>query len=451
MTRPRRVYVECTHTYFAGGNTGIRRVARNLANQGPAVSDGRTQVIPVVWGGIGFFAPRARLTEAPHFLVALKKSLAYLEYLVGLAYQVTPPALRLPLTWLKRALLGRVRRQVDGELQYLLLGLSSFPLRFLFGSAVSMRPGDVMVLVDSTWNSRRMLEYVFRARLESGIRLGVMIHDLFPLTLPETCQRETVEGFTNWFTAVVPAADFFVTNSEATRAALERYLGANPGLRPYRWRAGSFRLGAELDLKGHADTAADASQAIWGMPGHCLLAVGTVEPRKNYALILDAFDRLLAKNLPVSLIIVGRAGWKSEAVLARIAGHPQLGAALLHLDNASDRDLAQAFERADCMICASLDEGFGLPVVEGLMHGLPVLASAVPAFREIGGDACRYFPPDQPERLVELIEDSLENQGRSATVPDAAGFHWIGWEESTRCFVRQVLELADGGNVMEPA
>jgi len=428
--------VECTHTYFAGGNTGIRRVARNLANQGAAVSDGQTQVIPVVWGGIGFFAPRRRLTEAPHLLVTLKKSLAYLEYLVGLAYQVTPPALRLPFTWLKRALLGRVRRQVDGELLYLLLGLSSFPLRFLFGSAVSMRPGDVVVLVDSTWNSRRMLEYLFQARLDSGIRLG---------------ERETVEGFTNWFTAVAPAADFFVTNSEATRASLDRYLAAHPEYRPYRWQAGSFRLGAELDLRDHARTGADASQAIWGMPGHCLLAVGTIEPRKNYALILDAFDRLLAKNLPVSLVIVGRAGWKSDAVLERIAGHPQLGTALLHLDNAGDRDLAQAFERADCMICASLDEGFGLPVVEGLMHGLPVLASAVPAFREIGGDVCRYFPPDQPERLVELIEDSLENLGRPATVPDAAGFHWIGWEESTRCFVRQVLELADGGNVIEPA
>jgi alpha-1,2-rhamnosyltransferase len=444
MNTVRRVYVECTHTYFAGGNSGIRRVARNLANQSAAVSGPDIQVIPVVWGGIGFFTPKRPLTEAPHFLVGVRRVTAYLEYLVGLAYQATPRVLRRPFTWAKRLLARRLAGRTEGDLLYLLLGLSSFPLHFLFGSGVAMRPGDIVVLVDSTWNSRRMLDYLFQARLDAGIRLGVMIHDLFPLTLPETCQRETVEGFTGWFAAVAPTADFFVTNSESTRSSLDAYLQANPHLRPYRWRAGSFRLGAELDLKGHGKKAADAGQAIWGTPGYCLLAVGTIEPRKNYALILDAFDRLLARNRPVSLVIVGRPGWKSDAVLERIASHPQLGTALLHLDNASDRDLAQAFERADCLVCASLDEGFGLPVVEGMMHGVPVLASAIPAFREIGGELCRYFPPDDPDRLVELIEAGLDRPERAAAAPARTGFGWIGWEESTRSLASLAVELADG-------
>ncbi len=182
------------------------------------------------------------------------------------------------------------------------------------------------MLVDSTWNSNRMLEYLFRAQADAGIMLGVMIHDLFPLTLPETCEPETVDYFSGWFKRIAPAVDFFVTNSEATRSVLDNYLRANPEIRPHRWRAGSFRLGAELDLcmpmiKLHSGNA----QAIWNTPGVGILAVGTIEPRKNYVLILDAFDRLYAKQLPVSLIIVGRPGWKSEAVIERIRLHPAFG------------------------------------------------------------------------------------------------------------------------------
>jgi glycosyltransferase involved in cell wall biosynthesis len=363
------------------------------------------------------------------------------DFLVGSAYQLTPPLLRRPFTWLKGFLASRLKGRVDSDLAFILLGVSSFPIRFLFGKAVALQPDDSVVLVDSTWNSKRMLEYLFRARLDGGVKLGAMIHDLFPFVLPETCQQETLDGFSSWFARIAPEVDFFVTNSEATRSTLADYLRANPHLRPYAWRAGSFPLGAELDLRDHEKERSDNVELIWNSPGIGILAVGTIEPRKNYPLLLDAFDLLHEKHLPVSLIIIGRPGWKSSEVMARIQGHPAFGSDLIHLDDASDFDLSQAFERADCLVCSSLGEGFGLPVVEGLMHGLTVFASDIPVFREIGGDACRYFPVNSPDALASLLTEWLaERIQRGKRL--GQGFIWPNWNESTRQFGQLVLQLA---------
>jgi O-antigen biosynthesis alpha-1,2-rhamnosyltransferase len=450
LSSSRRIYVECTHTFFSGGNTGIRRVARNLAKCAAAASDSETQLIPVVWGGIGFFTPKKRLSEAPHFLQRVRRGVEYLQALVGKMYQATPTPLRRPFTWFKHLLMRMSKPRAVSELVFLFLGVGSFPFKFLFGSSVVLRKGDIVVLVDSTWNSNRMLEYLFRAQGNAGIMLGAMIHDLFPLTLPETCEPETIDGFSSWFKRIAPAVDFFVTNSEATRSALDNYLRANPEIRPHRWRTGSFPLGAELDLYVHDKGASGNTQTIWSTPGVVILAVGTIEPRKNYGLVLDAFDRLYAKHLPVSLIIVGRPGWKSEAVLQRMKLHPAFGKELLHLTDASDFDLAQAFERADCMVCSSLGEGFGLPLVEGLMHGLTVFASDIPPFREIGGQALSYFPVDSPEGLADLLENHLKTYRRDAAARGMAKTNWPNWAESTRLFSRRILELADSSESVEP-
>ncbi|HDS16661.1 MAG TPA: glycosyltransferase [Proteobacteria bacterium] len=152
-------------------------------------------------------------------------------------------------------------------------------------------------------------------------------------------------------------------------------------------------------------------QPLWNTPGKAILTIGTIEPRENHLLLLDAYDLLRAKDVDVSLIIIGRPGWKNREVIDRIRGHADFGTRLLHLDNASDRDLSEAIERADCLVCPSLAEGFGLPVVEGLMHGLTVFASDIPVFRESGENFCRFFKLDSPDELVLLLEEWQEHSG----------------------------------------
>jgi glycosyltransferase involved in cell wall biosynthesis len=136
-----------------------------------------------------------------------------------------------------------------------------------------------------------------------------------------------------------------------------------------------------------------------------LLAVGTIQPRKNYASLIRAYAGLPATAPP--LLIVGKPGWRHEPVLALPA---ELGIAdrVVFAGHVTSEDLA-ALMRQSLLLCAlSTAEGFGLPLVEAMASGLPILASDIPPFREVAGNAARFVPPTHEAaitaRLAELID-----------------------------------------------
>lgn len=441
-----RVFIECTSTFINGGNSGIQRVVRNLANCGRNLSTKELSIQPIVWTSVGFCQPTSKVKVKPYFLIVLKRKI---QRLLHLTSRNTPGRglLKKPIKWIARKVLSL--RQRDSirkfltDIPYLLMGLASLPVQLLLGRFIIFHQGDIVVMVDSTWRTQAMLDELFKAQLNSGLVVGVMLHDLFPLELPGTCQEITAKGFVSWFNHVVPRADFFVTNSESTRHSLGRYLVEHTELRPHSYPSGSFRLGAELDPVKSKGKKPDSLQPLWATPGKAILCVGTIEPRKNHNYLLDAYDLMRGRGEDISLVILGRDGWKSKAVVDRIRSHEDFGTRLLHLDNASDRDLAEAFERADCLVCPSVAEGFGLPVAEGLMHGLKVFASDIEVFREIAGANCSYFNLDDPLSLADQLSEWFDylQQGNSAKSNEA--FVWPDWEESSREFVDVVLKLAD--------
>ncbi|UHD14507.1 glycosyltransferase family 4 protein [Thiocapsa bogorovii] len=436
---------------------------------------------PLVWGGIGFFSPRRPLTDARHplvrilefrhqFLRAVNILVAFFACLLGRCITavrwVLAHAEKLPiplgihsstrvllrrLSYLRdslgRALSGlwyrlhgNLRRKDNPDFFYRAFGLLTLPIGVLLATRVRFRPGDVVVLVDSTWDSSAMLSALFSAQQRSGLHLGVMIHDLFPLTIPEVCQQQTIDGYVAWFRTIAERADFFITNSEATRQTLDCYLREHPPLRGHPWRSASFRLGSDLG-RSRLQRATTPSRVVQALPGFVVLAVGTIEPRKNYPLLLDAMDRVWDKG-SFSLLIVGKPGWENLGFMERLAEHPLQGSRLLHLENADDDELLDAFRRADCLVCPSRAEGFGLPIVEGLVHGLPILASDIAVFREIGGNACKYFPLDDPGALAEQIiavAQEFPNQiDNRVDINDLCP----SWSESARQFRDVALGLA---------
>ena len=435
-----RIFVECTQTFLKGGNSGIQRVVRNLANNGRELTNVEVEVYPLVWMKFGFCQPTRKISAKSHWLVKLKDRIARLNKRI--ATFCAPRFLKRAIRYLVEQFRLRRRQRIFREPPFLLKVLLFFPFRVLVGNPVTFRYGDIVVLVDSTWKSPLMLEALFEARCNPGIVVGAMIHDLFPLLMPEHCEDVTVEGFNAWFKRVVPMMDFFVANSESTRQLLLEYLDKHPELRSQATISGSFRLGAELDLVTEKNNPRHL-QAIWGMPGRVILAVGTIEPRKNLTYLLDAYDILRAKDIDVSLVIVGRLGWKNLAVVKRLTTHPDFETRLLHLANASDRDLAESIERADCLVCPSIAEGFGLPVVEGLMRGLTIFASDIPVFHESGDGFCRFFDLDSSASLAGLLEKRYDELSFSVTSPTSNLFVWPDWKESTGEFTALVLNLAE--------
>ncbi|PLX72284.1 MAG: hypothetical protein C0615_12495 [Desulfuromonas sp.] len=450
MENKRRLFIECTHTYYNGGNSGIQRVVRNLANHGLDMGGAELEIKPIIWTGFGFCSLDSKIKVKPYFFARLNRIVRRLLFHALHIHLLNPVLLKRKLaekfgaaeTISNETASDEVKSSLKLELPYFLMGLLHNPINVLRGRFVNFRRGDIVALVDSTWRSHDMLEALAEAQSEQGIQVGAMFHDLFPLLLPETCEEITRRGYVDWFKRIVPMADFFITNSEATRDSLEKYLIEHPDLREKKHQSGSFRLGAELDLVSSSNVNPGYLQPIWNTPGRAMLTVGTIEPRKNHAFLLDVYDILRQRDVNVSLIIVGRRGWKNTDIIERIERHEDFGTRLLHLANAHDNDLAETIKRADCMVCPSIAEGFGLPVVEGLMQGLEMFASEIPSFVEIGKGHCHFFDLTSPESLADQLEQWVRDKNMGVKV-EKKDFQWPNWEESTKEFVQIVLSLSD--------
>jgi len=186
-------------------------------------------------------------------------------------------------------------------------------------------------------------------------------------------------------------------------------------------------------------------QALGVAPGGYLLCVGTLEPRKNLALALRAYERLPASlRARFPLLIVGMAGWRRDSFAAAL-NQALAGGQVRVLGYQDDRTLAQLVAGARLLLFPSLYEGFGLPVLEAMASGTPVVLTASAALPEVAGGAGTYIDPFDEvacaEALRGLIEDEQQWQRlRTAGLQRAAQFSWQRCAAITAGVYREVME-----------
>jgi alpha-1,3-rhamnosyl/mannosyltransferase len=182
-----------------------------------------------------------------------------------------------------------------------------------------------------------------------------------------------------------------------------------------------------------SDDELAAVRERYALPERFVLATGTIEPRKNLARLVRAWELVPADLREAhALVLAGRRGWAYEPVFEAIAAHPP--GAIRHLDFVSDDDLARLYAAATVFCYPSLYEGFGLPVLEAMQAGLAVVASAVPSLREVGGDAVRYVDPYAPEDIAAALEDLLRADDRRAALASAGSrrARTFSWDRTAR-------------------
>lgn len=139
-----------------------------------------------------------------------------------------------------------------------------------------------------------------------------------------------------------------------------------------------------------------------------LLMVGTIEPRKNHDLVLDAMPHVWNHEPDVKLVIAGRIGWQSERIVRRIR-EAVATSTVEFVEAPPDHKLEALYRSATIALYPSRYEGFGLPVVESMGRGVPVIASDIPVLRETGGNVARYVSLDDPEEMAGAILDLLND------------------------------------------
>jgi glycosyltransferase involved in cell wall biosynthesis len=180
------------------------------------------------------------------------------------------------------------------------------------------------------------------------------------------------------------------------------------------------------------------------LPPAYILHVGPIEPRKNVARLVDAYERLLLDHdIEERLVLAGRLGWQWEPVQARLEA-PTIRDRVHRVGYVSDRDLPYLYAAARLFVYPSLHEGFGLPPLEAMACGTPTVASRAPALAENLKDAAELVDPTDLPALVAamrrlLLDPELAARHRKAGLERAKGF---GWEDTARRMLACYEELA---------
>ncbi len=186
-----------------------------------------------------------------------------------------------------------------------------------------------------------------------------------------------------------------------------------------------------------------AVRTRYGLPERYLLAVGTIEPRKNLTRLLRAFEALRAEQLTDALVIVGKRGWLYGDFFAALERSPARDAVLFP-GYVADEDLPAIYGGAQALAFPSLYEGFGLPVLEALACGTPVVTANTSAIPEAGGDAVLYCDPTDLEALTAALrhilrDATLREEMRARGLVQAARFSWERAAEETQAVYDAVL------------
>jgi glycosyltransferase involved in cell wall biosynthesis len=248
----------------------------------------------------------------------------------------------------------------------------------------------------------------------------IVVHDMVPFVLPEAAQRRAAIIERATIRPALRRTAALACVSHATERDLVRLFPQAAGRTQVIPHAAHPRFFAE-----HTREELAAARARHDLPERFVLAVGTLEPRKNLVRLIDAWAQLpedTRAGMPLAL--VGPKGWEVEEIERR-AGD----AGVRTTGYVTDEDLAALYAACTAFACPSLYEGFGLPVLEALAAGAPTLTSDVSSLPEVAGDAAVLVEPDDPasigaglQRL--LTDDALRERLRTAGPRRARSYSW---------------------------
>jgi glycosyltransferase involved in cell wall biosynthesis len=266
--------------------------------------------------------------------------------------------------------------------------------------------------------------------------LVLTIHDLLPFRYPELFPRVVIAYSRLAWRSAARRAARVITGSEHTRAELTSLVGVEAErvvVTPYGVSERFRPLAPDRDWLGQR----------FGIDRPFVLCVGTLEPRKNLLTALRAFDRI-ADETGALLVVAGGAGWGNalfERELPRAAGRVRLTGYV------SDEELVRLYSGAGCFLFPSLYEGFGLPVLEAMACGAPVVTGDTSSLPEAAGDAALTVPPSDVEAVADAVKRVLEDTELAADLrrrglERAATRTWDACAEATVAVYRAALEEA---------
>jgi glycosyltransferase involved in cell wall biosynthesis len=248
-----------------------------------------------------------------------------------------------------------------------------------------------------------------------------VVHDLIPITHPEFCRQGERERHLARMNNVLAVASGIITNSQATLNELTSY-AANAGRPLPRSVVALLAPGMSGISPGKRPMA----------PPYFVI-LGTIEPRKNHWLLLQLWRDLVkhfGQEAP-RLVVIGQRGWECENVVDMLERCEQLKGFVVEHSICPDTELVTYLHHAQALLFPSFAEGYGMPLVEALALGVPVIASDLPVFKEVAGEIPEYIDPLDGIRWGELVKEYAkpDSQLRAAQLRRIENFKLPTWAD----------------------
>ena len=271
----------------------------------------------------------------------------------------------------------------------------------------------------------------------TGARLHFVVYDILPLTHPIYFTSPRIRHFRRWIRLLSIMADSLLCISNSVQTDVQSWLKINVGLPASELHTTVIPLGSnlppenlrQLPSNSVIETLEKLKNRSW------VLMVGTLEPRKCHAKVLDAFEKLWLHDAKLALVLVARRGWQTKLLQDRIKQHAQLNQSLFWFQDATDAELDLFYQKTSGVLAASIAEGYGLPLTEALDHQKSLLVRDIPVFRETAGTAAFYFTDDTPDALSYTLQHWLSNT-ECILRHSKKSVNTCSWADATTCMVQ---------------
>lgn len=297
--------------------------------------------------------------------------------------------------------------------------------------------GSLFFDLDAAWMCRMKRSYLLPILKEQGAVIIAHIYDIISITHPQFCLERGVYNFMDFLGAHLQYADKIIVNAKATVKELERLTERLECKLPECY---VVPLGADFkEEPGGCDALSSKETLDLSEDKPYVLMVGTIEPRKNHRLLLEAYDTVL-KEKGFQIVFAGYWGWNMEDFEKKVKEHPDFGKGVYHFSGLKDNQINYLYKHAACLAFCSYTEGFGLPIIEALQRGTLVVSADVEVLREVGKEDCLWFEQDNPEDLCDKICKAYEQKLSQKETGRAVEYKADTWEE---CYLNMYKVLTN--------
>ncbi|GAB2896690.1 hypothetical protein GCM10027046_27700 [Uliginosibacterium flavum] len=306
------------------------------------------------------------------------------------------------------------------------------PAEALIDEPVLYGRGDIFFCLDLQHHVQLAHANFFAHLRAHGVTVKFLVYDLLPIQLADLFKDSDASALHEQLMTLVASTDGAICISRATQEALDAWVVEHGIATAPNFQSTWVHIGGDIEgscpSQGLPENSALVLEQLRRRP--CFLCVSTLEPRKGQQQVLDAFELLWQQGVEANLVFVGKQGWNIDVLAEKIRVHQELGQRLFWFEGISDEYLGKVYESSSCLIAASLNEGFGLSLIEAARYGKPVIARDIPVFREVAGDYADYFTGLAASDLVQAISVWLAHAAQLSSLPRAP-LVWLTWQEST--------------------